>query len=104
MRDNKRGAFSAQGVERLFDAAFRVGVEGTCCFIEYQDWRVFEKCAGNRETLAFAARQSATAFAGNKRQFTWFASDKVAGLSEIAGRTVIKSVVIISLAFSVFCA
>ena len=52
MGDDEGGAALTQGVERLLDFAFGVGVQRGGGFIENQDGRVLEQGAGDGDALA----------------------------------------------------
>lgn len=55
MRDDDGGAVFGELLERLFYDIFALVIEGTRCFVEYEDRRVLEEDAGDRETLLLAA-------------------------------------------------
>ena len=57
MSDGDDGSSLHQAASGLFEQGFRFGVQAGSRFIENQDWRVFEKCTCQRETLDLPATQ-----------------------------------------------
>jgi len=55
MGDDEGGAALAQGVERLLDLAFRLGVKRRGRFVQNQDRRILQQGAGDGDALALAA-------------------------------------------------
>ncbi len=58
MRQDQRGAAGREAVDRLLDHRLVLGVDRRQRLVEDQDRRVAEQGAGDRQTLALAARQA----------------------------------------------
>ena len=56
MCDHQCRAVFGNGVERILDVFFGLAVERAGRFIEHQDRRTFQDCAGNGNALLFSAR------------------------------------------------
>ncbi len=57
VRQDQRRAALHQAVQRFLDHRLVLGVDGRQRFVEHQDRRVAQQCAGDGDALALAARQ-----------------------------------------------
>jgi hypothetical protein len=83
--DHQRGAVLHQPLERVLDQAFAFGVERGGGFVEQQDRRVAEQCAGDGETLALAAREARAAFAEESVEALGQFAEEIGGIGGIGG-------------------
>ena len=63
MRNDQCGAVGHQAVEGLLHQLLALCVECRCGFVKNQQWRIFEYCAGNADTLTLSAAEPASAVA-----------------------------------------
>ena len=63
MRDHDRGAILHQPRQRILDQALGFRIQRAGGFVQHQDRRILQKCAGHRDALALATRKQRTALA-----------------------------------------
>src|SRR5574343_372058 len=78
--DGDRRAALDEVVERLLDLFFGLGVDRRGRFVEYQDARIDEQRAGDRDALALAAGQALAAFADQRVVAVRQAQDELVGV------------------------
>src|SRR5215831_7303868 len=80
MRDDESGTAFHNLVQRPHDLRFGVGVQRACCLVENENWRIFQKGARNRQSLALATRQRTTSLPDTIAKTRRFTLDKLQSL------------------------